>query len=493
MFLATVYSSQKVSNLVAAFDHRNIFIDPDPDPRISYEERRRLFDLPRSSWEDYNQDLLSPGGGIFPRSAKTISLSAEARQALDVGTDSISGVELVQAVLRMRVGLLWNGGIGTYIKADRESHLDVGDPANDAVRVNASEVRAQVIGEGGNLGITAWGRVALASRGVRLNSDAIDNSAGVDLSDHEVNLKILFSQLSVSGEMNHADRNACLERVRREVCEKTLRNNWTQSRMISLDVIRSQRSLAAFQRAIAFLAGAVPFDRRALFLPGERLLQQRQGGLYRPELGVLCANAKTYLRSCLDANPMQPHEILPALLSYFPNEVVTAFRSQIERHPLALQIANAMLSNQIIDDAGATWIAETVLRTGSSVPNIVRAYQQVSTWIDATALKGQIDTLERSLRTTDYYDLRLMVEDTIAGLCTWSLKRSQVLGEHFVALFRDAFDEVTKHGESADEPRHPNAAATPILVTHRPGVGTNACSAFPKRRGCRHRTSFLAL
>lgn len=431
--------------LVAAFDHRNIFIDPNPDPARSYQARLHLFETPRTSWEDYPKEALSKGAGIYPRSAKSIKLSTEARAALGITQDDLSGPEVVQAIMRMPMDLLWNGGIGTYIKASTETHLEVGDPTNDNVRVDATEVRARVLGEGGNLGITSAGRVELASRGLRLNTDAVDNSAGVDLSDHEVNLKILFKHATNRGAINVQERDTLMDEMRVEVGKSVVANNWLQSRMVSLDEMRSRRDMSRMLRAIAFLSERVPFKRRESHLPGERIVRsrlQKNEGLYRPELAIVCANAKLDMRQELAlANAFTLEQLESHLFSYWPQALTTRFATDIRNHPLGLNIARTVLTNWIIGDAGCSWLAETTLMTGRGTADIVRGYFAATDLLGARELKLQIDVLERGLEAAMEYRLRLRVEDAIEEVCLWFLRH----GGADTAAFRQAFSATFTH------------------------------------------------
>ena len=414
--------------LVAAFDHRNIFIDPDPDPERSYLAREQLFKQPRTSWEDYPQEALSAGGGIYPRGGKSIKLSLEARAALGIVHPALSGPELMQAILCAPVDLLWNGGIGTYIKAGTETHVDVGDPANDILRVDAAEVRAKVIGEGGNLGISSAGRIELAARGVRLNTDAVDNSAGVDLSDHEVNLKILFQNAHGAESLSEAERDVEMERLRVEVGHKVVYNNWLQSRMVSLDELRSRRDMARFQRTMTFLAARVPFRRREADLPGERISRQRAAkgeGLYRPELAFIAAYAKLDLRQELNrlSEAFSLEQLREHLVAYFPSSMRPRFDAAIAGHPLAIHMARTILTNAIVADAGASWLAETAGMTGRETAEILHAYLLASRLIGAAALKQEVDRLEPQLGTTQEYGLRLAIEDALENVCNWVLRQ----------------------------------------------------------------------
>jgi glutamate dehydrogenase len=426
--------------LVAAFDHRHIFIDPSPDPARSYAARRRLFETPRSSWEDYPKEAMSPGGGIFPRGAKSIHLSPEACEALGLTVAQMSAPDLVQAILRAPVDLLWNGGIGTYIKAQTETHLEVGDPANDGVRIDATEVRARIIGEGGNLGITSAGRVELAGRGVRLNTDAVDNSAGVDMSDHEVNLKVLFQRVRERAGLDPVERDRLMDSVKEEVGQRVVHNNWVQSRMLSLDELRSRRDPARFQRAIGFLADRTPFRRRDAHLPGERLARmrgQKSEGMFRPELAFLAANAKLDMRQELGrATAAFPLDSLKEyLFSYFPAALTERFAEDIRHHPLAINIARTVLVNRLVGDVGASWLSEMSIMTGRSTADILHAYFGASALIDARTLKQQVDALEPRLDANVEYRLRLRIDDALEEVSMWLLRRKAPAGDAFYKAF----------------------------------------------------------
>ncbi len=283
--------------LVAAFDHRHIFIDPNPDAATSYAERRRLFDLPRSSWADYDTGLLSAGGGVHPRSAKSIPLNTHIREALgiDASVSKMTPADLMQAILKSPVDLVWNGGIGTYIKAVAESNADVGDKANDAIRVNGEDLRAKVVGEGGNLGATQLGRIEFARSGGRINTDAIDNSAGVDTSDHEVNIKILLNGLVRDGDMTVKQRNKLLADMTDEVGALVLRNNYAQNVALSNASAQAPSLLHAQQRFMRRLERDGSLDRALEFLPADRHIRELLSngkGLTQPELAVLIAYTK---------------------------------------------------------------------------------------------------------------------------------------------------------------------------------------------------------
>lgn len=440
--------------LIAAFDHRHIFIDPNPDPELSYQAREQLFHAGRTTWEDYPSEAISAGGGVYPRGAKAIRLQREAKAALGIDDEVISGQDLVKAVLRAPVDLLWNGGIGTYIKSSRESHLDVGDPANDSVRVNADEVRCRVLGEGGNLGVTSEGRIQLSENGVRLNSDAVDNSGGVDMSDHEVNLKVLFARPRQEGRISGEERDAILESIRDQISRKVLCNNWVQSRTLSLDELRSRRDPARFYRAISFLSERVPFNRKELSLPGERLIRQRMShgqGLYRPELAALMSAAKIDLSQELGHSELFDLEVLSEyLFAYFPESVAERFRDDILNHPLAINIGRTMLTNDIVSDAGGTWLAETALRTGRPTGEIVQAYLRARELMDAYRLKRAVDAIETQLDAATEYRLRLTIEGAIEAHCNWLLRLGADIPAGYAKTFKESLRSLPQALETAD-------------------------------------------
>src|SRR5688572_10140708 len=284
--------------LVAAFDHRHVFLDPDPDPEASFAERSRLFGVPGSSWADYDASLISTGGGVFPRTAKTVLLSAEVRSRLDIPEETLTPDELIRAILRAPVDLLWNGGIGTYVKASTETHAEVGDKRNDQVRVDAGRLRCRVVGEGGNLGFTQRGRIEFAQGGGRIDTDAIDNSAGVDCSDHEVNIKIVTGMLERAGELTRAKRNTLLKSMTDEVAEHVLAHNYAQTLALSLLEMDSVGELEPHARFMAQLEALGRLDRAVEALPDPLEISERAAagrGLTRPELAVLLAYGKLEL------------------------------------------------------------------------------------------------------------------------------------------------------------------------------------------------------
>ncbi|MEX1361823.1 MAG: NAD-glutamate dehydrogenase domain-containing protein, partial [Nannocystaceae bacterium] len=366
--------------LVAAFNHIHIFIDPDPDPARSFEERQRMFDLPRSTWEDYSAQVLSEGGGVYPRKSKEVPLSPQARERLGLEAErSYNGDEVIRAILRMEADLLWMGGIGTYIKAKEESNSEVGDKANDAVRVDAAELRCRVIGEGANLAITDRGRGEFA-RGGGLNYNAfLDNSGGVDTSDHEVNIKILFAPLLAAGTTAREARNELLVACEEEVVQMVLANNRAQSRMVSFDVERSKVDMFRYARALGQLAVRVPFSPESFSLPGDDELYNRvrKGqGLFKCEGAVLGSHAKMLAyRLLLEGEPLSDDIVDRFVTSYFPRRVIDlAGPEAVRGHLLRREIATTMIVNHVVDNMGATFFTEVEVGTLKSLTKITEAY-----------------------------------------------------------------------------------------------------------------------
>ncbi|MFZ3470709.1 NAD-glutamate dehydrogenase [Streptomyces sp. 4.24] len=370
--------------LVAAFDHRHIFIDPNPDAATSYAERRRLFDLPRSSWADYDTSLLSQGGGIHPRSAKAIPVNAQVRAALGIeaGVTKMTPADLMKAILQSPVDLLWNGGIGTYVKATAETHADVGDKANDAIRVNGSDVRAKVIGEGGNLGLTQLGRIEFARSGAggeggKINTDAIDNSAGVDTSDHEVNIKILLNSVVADGDLTVKQRNKFLAQMTDEVGRMVLRNNYAQNVALSNGAAQAPSLLHAQQRFMRRLGRDGLLDRALEFLPNDRQIRELLNngkGLTQPELAVLFAYTKITVADELIHTGLPDDPYLARLLhAYFPGALRAKFPEQVDGHALRREIITTVLVNDTVNSGGSTFLHRLREETGASLEEIVRA------------------------------------------------------------------------------------------------------------------------
>ncbi|MFJ9814281.1 NAD-glutamate dehydrogenase [Streptomyces sp. NPDC101151] len=365
--------------LVAAFDHRHIFIDPNPDAATSYAERRRLFELPRSSWADYATELLSAGGGIFPRTAKAIPLNAHIREALGIEEkiSKMTPADLMKAILHAPVDLLWNGGIGTYVKSSAESNADAGDKANDAIRVDGRDLRVKVVGEGGNLGLTQLGRIEFALQGGRINTDAIDNSAGVDTSDHEVNIKILLNGLVADGDMTVKQRNKLLAEMTDEVGALVLRNNYAQNTALANALAQSKDMLHAQQRFIRHMVREGHLDRALEFLPTDRQIRERVGqgqGLTGPETAVLLAYTKiTVAEELLDTSLPEDPYLRGLLHAYFPTPLRERFADAVDSHPLRREITTTVLVNDTVNTGGTTYLHRLREETGASLEEIVRA------------------------------------------------------------------------------------------------------------------------
>jgi len=393
----------KQTRLVAAFDHRDIFIDPNPDAAASFAERERMFALPRSSWQDYDKSLISKGGGIFPRSLKSIPVSPEMKTLLDLTADQVSPFELMQAILKARVELLYFGGIGTYIKAPAQSHVEVGDKANDAIRIDGPEVRAKVIGEGANLGVTQAGRISCAESGVRLNTDAIDNSAGVDCSDHEVNIKILFGQLMAAGKMTLQQRDTLLASMTDDVARHVLRHNYDQTLALSLQEATSGEDNAAQQGFMTMLEKRGRLDRKVEGLPSNSALQARaaQGrgqeqGLTRPELAVTTAYGKIVLFDDIVAGtaPDDPG-FMPVLVNYFP-QALHGYADAIKQHRLHREIIATVLANDIVNKTGPAFVFRSARAAGVDVADIVLSFEATRQLFGIDALWAEVNALDNT-------------------------------------------------------------------------------------------------
>ncbi|MCX5234700.1 NAD-glutamate dehydrogenase [Streptomyces prunicolor] len=399
--------------LVAAFDHRHIFLDPNPDAAVSYAERRRMFELPRSSWADYDTGLLSAGGGVFPRTAKAIPVNAHVREALGIEDKvaKMTPADLMKAILKSRVDLLWNGGIGTYVKASTESHADVGDKANDAIRVDGADLRVKVVGEGGNLGLTQLGRIEFAQQGGKINTDAIDNSAGVDTSDHEVNIKILLNGLVTDGDMTVKQRNKILAEMTDEVGALVLRNNYAQNTAIANALAQSKDMLHAQQRFLRTLVREGHLDRALEFLPTDRQIRERlaQGqGLTSPETAVLLAYTKITVADELLHTTLPDDPYLRTLLhAYFPTALREKFAEQIDTHALHREIVTTVLVNDTVNTGGTSFLHRLREETGASLEEIVRAQTAARAIFDAAEVWDGVEALDNTVEAPVQTRIRL--------------------------------------------------------------------------------------
>lgn len=407
--------------LVAAFDHRHIFLDPAPDAARSFVERERMFALPRSSWDDYDRSLISEGGGIHPRSAKAIAITPQVRQALDLPADvvQLSPNELMNAILKAPVDLLWNGGIGTYVKASSESHADAGDRANNGLRVNGSELRCRAVGEGGNLGFTQRGRIEAAQHGVLVNTDFIDNSAGVDTSDHEVNIKILLSAPVQRAELSTPQRNQLLASMTDEVAELVLNDNYRQNQAISLMERMSAPRLGSFGHFMRVLEEQGLLDRAIEFLPTDAELAERKArgqGLTRPELSVLLSYDKIVVfNQMLDSDVPEDPYLGKELVRYFPRALQEGYAADMENHRLRREIIATAVTNSTVNRMGATFLMRMQEDTGQSPAQIAKAFTISREVLDARELWAAIDA----------HDLKVSEDAQLEALSViWHLQRS---------------------------------------------------------------------
>ena len=413
--------------LVAAFNHQHIFIDPQPDAAAGYKERQRLFALPRSGWNDYDARLLSRGGGIYPRSAKTLSLSPEARALLELGTASVTPNEVIQAILRLPVDLLWNGGIGTYVKASHESHADASDRGNDPVRVDARELRARIVGEGGNLGFTQLARVEYARAGGRINTDFIDNSAGVNTSDLEVNIKILLADVEQQGRLGKSARSRLLTQLTPDVATLALRNNHLQSQALSILQMQSLARANEFQVLIRTLERQTGLNRRVERLPDETELTERHKrneGLTRPELAVVFSYAKMDLyRQLLDSPLPEDPYFTQELSRYFPVALRGRFTREISRHRLRREIIVTATINSIINRMGPAFALRAAEESASAVVDVARAYSVAREAFDARDAWSQLEAMDGRLASEVQYRLYGSIARGLRHATMWLLEQ----------------------------------------------------------------------
>lgn len=446
--------------VIAAFDHRDIFLDPNPDPKKSWAERKRLFDLPRSSWQDYDKTMISKGGGIYPRSAKSIALSPEIRKALNFERTECTPAELMTAILKSPVDLLWFGGIGTYIRATAETDAQAGDRANDAIRITGADLNCKVIGEGANLGMTQLARIEAAQTGVRLNTDAIDNSAGVNTSDVEVNIKIALSKPEAQGKLPTAKREALLASMTDDVAALVLRNNYLQTLALSLSKLRGSEDIADIKNLMRTLEGEGRLNRAVEFLPSDAELDNRARagrGLTRPELAVLLAYAKLALFDDLISSTVPDDPYLARELErYFPPKMRENYADAIATHRLRRDIVATQLGNAIINRCGPTVIARLSDETGRSVADIANAYALTRDSFGFLDLNTMIDSLDTKVPGDVQLNLYARVQDAILTRMIWFLRRTDFKTglSALVERYRKAIDAVAKNpGEiySADD------------------------------------------
>ncbi len=434
--------------LVAAFNHRHIFIDPAPDLQASFRERQRLAQLPRSGWDDYDVATLSPGGGIYARSSKSIQLSAEVRQLLEVTAEAVTPPELIRAILRAPADLLWNGGIGTYVKSTHESHADAGDPANDNVRVNGSELRCRIVAEGGNLGFTQPGRIEFARRGGRINTDFIDNSGGVDSSDREVNLKVLLNPALNDGRLRLHNRNRLLAAMTDQIASAVLASNHAQTQALSVLESRARERLGEHARVIRLLEREGLLDRHVEQLPTDEQMEERraeQRGLTRPELAVIFSYSKIQLTASLvDSDIPEDRFVVSELRGYFPARVVRRFPDLLERHPLRREIIAMRIASSMINRMGPFFVLRVAEETGASVAEIARAYAIAREIFGVRRLWQDVENLDGRIETSTQYDAIFQISRMLRRSVHWLLERhrADLTITSVVRRFAPAVDEV---------------------------------------------------
>jgi glutamate dehydrogenase len=458
------------TRLVAAFNHLHIFLDPDPDIRASYRERQRLFKMARSGWGDYDDSVISKGGGVFSRQAKTIRLSAEARRMLGTSEISMQPDQLIRAILRMKVDLLWNGGIGTYVKASNEGHSDVGDHTNDSVRVDADQLCCKVIGEGGNLGLTQRARIEFSQHGGRINTDFIDNSGGVDSSDREVNIKILLSDVIKKKSMSREKRNKLLASMTDDVAELVLRNNYLQNQAISMSEVRSVERIDEMARLIASLEKSGVLDRELEFLPEESEIEDRRlrkQGFTRPELAVVLSYAKIDLYDGLIASGQTLEDFLIVdPLRYFPAVLRRRYTEFIPGHRLSRQILATLIANDLVNRMGPSFVRRINKDTGADVVTIARAYTVARQICQAGPLWKTIEELDHELPATTQVALLFEISRSLRHASYWLIERfgHELAIESTVNRLKEGIAKVyTRTGavlSTAARIRHQNAAQT---------------------------------
>jgi glutamate dehydrogenase len=388
----------KALRLIAAFDHRHIFIDPSPDPATSWAERKRLYELPRSSWDDYNRDLISPGGGVFARTEKSIKLSSEAREALGIADKELDPASLINALLKAPVDLLWFGGIGTYIKSSSQTQAEVGDPSNDALRADGADLRAKVIGEGANLAVTQAGRIEFAEAGGRINTDFIDNSAGVDCSDNEVNIKIPLNREMRDGVLSLDKRNALLAKMTDEVAELVLEDNRLQTLALSIAEAGGATVLPANVRTIELLEASGRLDRKVEGLESSEVLlrrMQENRGLTRPELAVVLSISKLALQDAAEGLKLAEDSLVePELFEAFPKPMRKTHAEAIRAHRLRNEIIGTKVANRLVNRLGPGAAFDLTEEEGASLQQVVAAFLVAERLLDLDKLWAQIEQAE---------------------------------------------------------------------------------------------------
>jgi len=437
--------------LQAAFNHMHIFIDPNPDAASSYKERERLFNMPGCTWEDYNKKLISEGGAIFSRHVKSIKLTPQIKKMLGTQKQSMSPLDLMQALLKMQVDLLWNGGIGTYVKGAKESHLEVGDRANDSLRINGSELKAKVVGEGGNLGFTQLGRIEFAAHGGRINTDAVDNAGGVDCSDNEVNIKILLNNLVQTGDLTVKQRNQLLYDMTDDVGDIVIEDCYRQTHSLSITAMRGVNQLKEQVRFIHELERKGKLDRALEFIPNDDEISERLSkgqGLTRPELSVLLAYSKMVLKEdlvCAEITDNPYHNRL--LLEAFPPQLQDKYQDEMQLHPLRAEIIATKLANNIGNDMGFNFVNRMFEETGATVAEIANCYVMASEVFELSDIWQQITALDNKITTLIQTEMLFQMRRTVRRATRWFLRhRNKALSiAETIEFYRPTFENLSKN------------------------------------------------
>ncbi len=448
--------------LLGAFNHLHIFLDPTPNPKTSFAERERLYALPRSSWSDYNTTLISKGGGVYERSAKFIDLSPEIRKALQLREERLTPTELIHAMLMAPVDLLWNGGIGTYIKSAQESHAQASDRANDGLRVDGGQLRCQVLGEGGNLGVTQLGRIEYAMAGGLCYTDSIDNSAGVDCSDHEVNIKILLNQVVANGDMTLKQRNETLVEMTDDVAQLVLHDNYEQTQSISIMASQATVMLDEHQRYLADLQRKGLLDRLIEFMPDDKELYRRRAqgrGLTLPELSILCSYSKmTSYDDLLQSNLTDDPALLSELLDYFPPLLRKRYAGQMPMHRLHREIIATRAVNSMVNRMGPSFAFRLHELTGRDTADITRAYMVSREIVGLQAVTRELEALDNKIPTDSQYQLLAMLNGLVERCSLWLLqnRRGNLDIKESIATFRPGVQALWRAMPKPLSVRHKN-------------------------------------
>ncbi|RDE24839.1 NAD-glutamate dehydrogenase [Motiliproteus coralliicola] len=435
--------------MCAAFNHMHIFIDPEPDCAASFGERKRMFELPRSTWEDYDQKLISKGGGVFSRAAKWIQISPQMKQRFAITEDRLSPNDLISALLKAPVDLIWNGGIGTYVKASFESHSDVGDKANDSLRVNGNQLRCKVLGEGGNLGFTQQGRMEFCALGGKSNTDFIDNAGGVDCSDHEVNIKILLNEVVANGDLTVKQRNNLLREMTDEVADLVLKNNYQQALAISVAHSHARKALDEYTRLINRLEADGKLDRELEFIPADEVLQERKGsgqGLTRPELSVLISYVKAELKEALaDSWITEDDYLSKEVMSAFPQRLIGDYAEQIDSHRLRPEIIATQLANGMVNSIGITFAERISQMGGSDLADVAAAYVIARDVFGIEQLWSDIEALDNQVPATLQQQMMADLIRMVRRATYWFLRnrRSAASVREVVERFQPAVEELS--------------------------------------------------